>query len=521
MFVRVKKNRSGSSSVLVVRKASGRYIVVKNLGVATDAEAIESLRKKGEEWIRLHTNPLPMQFGFDEREEARRVLDNIDFIYHDGARIILNQVYHLIGFDEIKDSILRDLVVARICEPASKRSTLEYLKDYFDEDYTLNKVYYYLDKLGSKQKNTVRRISVEHTRKILGGKIGLMFYDCTSLYFETSNEDKLRAKGFSKDGKTAESQIILGLLVSEDGYPLHYCIHRGDRHEGRTMIPAVNRFMKIFKLDKKDFIIVADAGLMSKDNVKLLKENGYSYIIGARIKSETAKVKDWILTLEKKPGTYKEYTKDTGDRLIIGYSEARAKNDEYNRERGLKKLRKKFASGKLTKDSVNKHGYNRLLVLSGTDNVTVEISEKLIEEDKRWDGLKGYVTNTDIGASLVVDQYHGLSTVERSFRVTKGTLEMRPMFHFTPKRIGAHICMCFVALKVYKELERICQEKEIGMSVDSVIKVAKTIVTIRVNLPNLGEKYLKTIFTTEKQRMLEPLFHLTDYPQTDGIITTL
>ena len=95
------------------------------------------------------------------------------------------------------------------------------------------------------------------------------------------------------------------------------------------------------------------------------------------------------------------------------------------------------------------------------------------------------------------------------------------MFHFTPKRIGAHICMCFVALKVYKELERICKEKEIGMSVDSVIKVAKTIVTIRVNLPNLGEKYLKTIFTTEKQCRLAPLFRLADYPQTDGIITLL
>ena len=84
---------------------------------------------------------------------------------------------------------------------------------------------------------------------------------------------------------------------------------------------------------------------------------------------------------------------------------------------------------------MNRHGYNRLLVLSGTDSVTVEISDKLTEEDKRWDGLKGYVTNTGIDAGLVVDQYHGLSTVERSFRVSKGTLEMRPMFHFT---LGAH-----------------------------------------------------------------------------------
>ncbi len=143
-----------------------------------------------------------------------------------------------------------------------------------------------------------------------------MFYACTSLYFETSNEDKLRAKGFSNDGKTAESQIILGLLVSEDGYPLHYCIHRGDRHEGGTMIPAVNRFMKIFKLDKSDFIIVSDAGLMSKDNVKLLKDNGYSYIIGARIKNETAKVKDWILSLEKKQGTYQGNTACSSPRVL-------------------------------------------------------------------------------------------------------------------------------------------------------------------------------------------------------------
>lgn len=280
MFVRVKKNRSGSSSVLVVSKPSCRYRVVRTIGVSSDEAEIAALRQEGEDWIRLHTAPLPIQFGHDERAEARRVLANIDFVYHDGARIILNQVYRLIGFDEIKDDILRDLVVARICQPASKRSTLEYLKDYFDEDYTLNKIYYYLDKLGNKQKNIVRRISVNHTREILGGKIGLMFYDCTSLYFETSDEDVLRAKGFSKDGKTAESQIILGLLVSEGGYPLHYSIHRGDRYEGRTMIPAVNRFMKMFGLDKSDFVVVADSGLMSKENVRLLRENGYSYIIG-------------------------------------------------------------------------------------------------------------------------------------------------------------------------------------------------------------------------------------------------
>ncbi len=366
-------------------------------------------------------------------------------------------------------------------------------------------IYRYMDKLYNKQRELVQQISVEHTRKILGGSIGLMFYDVTSLYFETGIQDELRTNGFSKDGKTSESQIILGLLVSADGYPLSYSIFNGAQYEGRTMIPIIDDFIQRFNI--KDFVVVADSGLLNKANVDLLRQAGYKYILGARIKKEPADVVEWMLAQEKVSGTYHEYTRKNGERLIIGYSEQRAKKDAHNREKGIERLRKTYSSGVLTKASINRRGYNKFLTIS--KDVQVVIHEQEIETDKKWDGLKGYVTNTDLDAEQVVDQYHSLWYVERAFRVTKGNLEARPIFHFTEKRIEAHICICFIAYKVYKELQRIIAlHGGINLSVDKVIDIAKTIPTIKLSLPYGDTERVKTLFLTEKHQLIKPLYDI-------------
>lgn len=97
----------------------------------------------------------------------------------------------------------------------------------------MNHIYRYMDRLYKTQQEQVQQISVEHTKKILGGRIGLMFYDVSTLYFETAKTDDLREPSFSKDGKTAESQVVLGLLVSEGGYPLSYSLFNGSQYEGQ------------------------------------------------------------------------------------------------------------------------------------------------------------------------------------------------------------------------------------------------------------------------------------------------
>ena len=134
------------------------------------------------------------------------------------------------------------------------------------------------------------------------------------------------------------------------------------------------------------------------------------------------------------------------------------------------------------------------------------INQEKIAEDSKWDGLKGYITNTTLDAATVVSEYKGLWVVERAFRISKGSLEMRPMFHFTERRIEAHVCICFIAYKVYKELERVIKLKEIGLSVDKVLDAAKTITTIRVNMPENRKVYTKTLFLTKRHQAIKPLF---------------
>ena len=427
----------------------------------------------------------------------------MDSVLINGTQLLLNQVYDSIGFDRIPDEILRHLVIARVSQHRSKLATVDYLKSYYDEDIDLNRIYRYMDKLYNTQMELAQQISVEHTRKIFGDKIGLMFYDVTTLYFETSQTDALREPGFSKDGKTAESQVVLGLLVSEGGYPLSYSLFNGSQYEGFTMIPMIDDFKQRFTLGA-DFVVVADSGLMNKNNVALLQEAGYKYILGARIKNEGASVKQWILSLEKKDKTSYEHKRQNGERLIVSYSEKRAKKEAYNRNRGIARLRKAYKSGHITKQQVNKRGYNKFLEIS--KDIEVSISEEKIAEDCKWDGLKGYITNTDLDAERVIAQYHGLWVVERAFRISKGTLEMRPIFHFTERRIEAHICICFIAYRVYKELERLIGINKIDMGVDHVLGAAKTITTIRIKMPENGTYFTKTLFLTEKHLAIKSLF---------------
>ena len=505
MFIRKKKNRSGSTSVVVVNKIRGIFQELTTIGVSKDEEEIEQFYQQAKNWISNYTGTRDIfkeqARAAEEAALAKYFLSNVENILLNGPQLILNQVFRLIGFDSIEDQILKHLVIARISQPSSKSGTVEYLKSYYDEDVELHKIYRYLDKLHKTQQEKIQQISVEHTRRILGGKIGLVFYDVTTLYFETDENDELREKGWSKDGKHSQPQVVLGLLVSNDGYPLAYSLFNGSQYEGRTMIPVVEDFVKRFNLD--DFVIVADSGLMNKTNIVLLESAGYKYIVGARIKNESDEIKQWILSQSKQDGSFCEIAKGEA-RLIVGYSDKRAKKDRYNREKGVRRLRIAFKSGTISKENINKRGYNKFLELS--DSVKVEIRQEKINEDEKWDGLKGYVTNTNLPAKQVYEQYNGLWVIERAYRITKGTLEMRPIFHFTPKRIEAHVCICFVAYKVYKELERILKISKINLSVDKVIDIAKTIVTLKIKLPADANSITKTMLLTPKHRSIAMLF---------------
>lgn len=492
---------------MVVDKRGGKFKELHTVGVALSPEEVDELCENGKAWINNHLGIQELDFkGADrktnELSAAEGFLDNIDSVLLNGAKLIIDKVYDSIGFNKIGDEILRQLVVARMCQPMSKMATVEYLKSHFDEDVNLSKIYRYLDKLYNTQQEQVQRISVEHTFNVLGGRVEMLFYDVTSLYFESFIEDDLRGLGFSKDGKTSETQIILGLLVCENGYPLAYSIFNGAQYESYTMIPIIDDFKQRFGIS--DFVVVADSGFMIRRNIDLLRSGGYEFIVGGRIKKYGKEDTNWILSLSHEDGQFYERKLENGDRLIVTYSSKRAAKDAFNRNRGVERLRKDYASGRITKDKINKRGYSKFLKID--NDVSVSICEDKIKEDEQWDGLKGYVTNTTLSPSDVVSQYRGLRVVERAFRVSKGTIETRPIFHFTERRIEAHVCLCFVAFKVYKELERIVGMLNMQMSVDAVLNIAKTITTIRLRLP-LNEKVMtRTMMLTTNHKSLKPLF---------------
>lgn len=332
----------------------------------------------------------------------------------------------------------------------------------------------------------------------------MVFYDVTTLYFEASEEDDLRKTGYSKDGKHQNPQIVLGLLVSKGGYPLAYEIFEGGKYEGHTMLPVINLFRRKYKV--ADLIVVADAGLLSEKNMRVLRENNYSYILGARIKNETDRMKSEIMKLTLANGEIVELNKDAINRLIISYSSARATKDSINRGRGVKKLEKLIAAGKLTKNQVNNKGYNRFLKLEG--EVKIKLDEEKIEEDKKWDGLKGYITNCTLTKEEIITNYGYLWQIEKAFRVAKSEIKIRPFYHRLKKRIEAHICIAFVAYKLYKELERILKEKNSGLSPEKVIEIAKTIYQIEAALPNSKQPLSKLLINNEEQRYLANLFNL-------------
>jgi len=233
----------------------------------------------------------------------------------------------------------------------------------------------------------------------------------TTLYFESSDEDDLRITGFSKDGKSSYPQILLGLLVGTGGYPIGYEIFEGNKFEGHTLIPVLEHFQAKFNLFKP--IIIADSGLLSGDNIKALKAKQYQFILGARIKNESKSIRSKILAHPLPDVAFMIIQKTDDLRLVISYSVKRAQKDLNNRKRGLKRLEKNLKKGKLTKSHINNRGYNKYLKLEG--DIKIRIDYEKFDTDSKWNRLKGYLTNTNLSANEIIENYNQLWQIEKAF----------------------------------------------------------------------------------------------------------
>lgn len=404
-------------------------------------------------------SPLPVNMR-KIREEARIV---------SGIHDIYGSLYDEIGFGKVMKkckvsaSVLKDIVMARLAKPCSKRSSTELLERDFGIKIDLEKVYRMMDTLNEEKINRLQDISWQYSRNLLSEEVQLLFYDCTTLYFESFTEDELRSFGYSKDHKFNQGQVLLALMVTREGLPVGYEVFPGNMYEGNTFKHAIEKIKNRYKI--KRAIIVADSGLLSDANIQYLEDEKYEFILGARLRSLSKKWQNTILDNTN----YQRITKDKDDeilrlstyaytkerRLIVSHSSKRAEKDRYDREKAVEKLKQKLEKSQNPKSLISNYGYKKFLSVEG--EMQVEINEDKLLSEAQWDGLHGVFTNVkekEMDAEVILEQYHGLWQVEDSFRINKHDLRMRPIFHWSAKRIRAHIAICFVAFALIRFLQQ-------------------------------------------------------------------
>ncbi len=215
MFIRQKPNKSGKISVQVISKRNSKYKVVKTIGCSADKTVIENLLIEANFFINQYKGTQELDFANgDDDHFYKLVSQSILEHYLVGPNLVLGKLFDEIGFNKVSDIIFKHLVISRVIYPTSKLKTADYILKYTGEQIDVSKIYRYLDKLTDVEIKRIQKISYEHTLTIVEQQISIMLYDVTTIYFESRNEDELRKNGFSKDGKHAQPQIVLGLLVT-------------------------------------------------------------------------------------------------------------------------------------------------------------------------------------------------------------------------------------------------------------------------------------------------------------------
>ncbi len=454
MFIRKTTSRQ-STCFQLGEKRAGRFVVKKHIGCASRPEEIEALRLKAQ--TMLHTARFGNQgilFPVPDPLRAKRVTWKITGYHH-----VFGTVYDRIGFPP---TMLRDLVVTRIVHPSSKVAAVRYLTREMGIDYEKNQVFRFLDTLS---KTDLTRIAYAFVSARHPTGITICFYDVTTLYFETTAEDALRSKGFSKNHRTDVPQILLGLFVDEDGYPFDFSFYEGKTFEGHTLPKAIAAIRKKYAFPS--LTVVADAGMLSEGNLTYLEQEHLHYIVGARLKHLPAILTRTVLShaFSKEPVFQ---VAAASRRLIVDYCAKRAVLDARTRSRAVDKLKERMKKGIPV---VKKSKY---LAVSGIQAIT-GINEEKVREDARFDGLKGYLTNADnpLSSQDVIARYHELWQVEKAFRMSKHDLRERPVFHRRQRRIEAHLILCFVSLLVLRETER--KLKTINVSLEQAIERLGTV----------------------------------------------
>lgn len=479
--VRTVKTSSGATAVQIVRYEKRKTIIISHVGSAHTQVDLATLKEEAKR--RIEKTAVQKSLFPKEKQNPSPILviNKSEYlgVRHAFIYDVLTHLFSLFNFHRLQNQLLLDLVLMRIIQPVSKLESLEYLSEMFGIQYGKSSLYQTL-RLFPILKATVEKSVVSFAREHYQFDFSIVFYDVATLYFESFKEDPdginekgeiirkgLRKNGFSKDNKANQPQIVIGLIVTKEGFPVAYDVFEGNTFEGKTFIPSITKFKATYTI--RTVTVVADAAMISLENVQLLIKEDISYIVGARV----ANLKlDQIMHIKKElkdiDGSSMRIETDRG-LLVCDFSMNRYKKDKREMEKQINKA---------TKLLEKKIGMKRTKFLMNKDKKKTEqiINTELVDKTTLLLGIKGYYTNlTKETNNTIIDHYHSLWHVEKAFRIAKSDLAMRPIYHFKKQTIEAHILICFMALVVCKYMELIT-----GKSTKKIIKLLKNITEARI-----------------------------------------
>jgi len=469
-YVRAVKTSSGATAVQIVWSSRRGSRSIEHLGSARDEAGLAALKAAAAQ--RLAAGQAELDLGIAGQAgsaplpiTSSRAAHLWDALYH---------AYRVLGFDQVADDVFCGLVCARVIEPTSKIDSARVLHEagVSAPSYpTLNR------RLPVYAKDAFReQISAACAAHADLGPATLVLYDVTTLYFETDIADGFREPGFSKE-RRLEPQVTVGLLTDASGFPLTVRAFEGNKAETATMLPVINAFKKAHQLT--DITVVADAGMISEANQIDITAAGLTYILGARLPYLPDVVREWhdkhpdqavpdeLILTQPWPATGREKTRGIPHRVI---------HYQYRADRARRTLRgidEQIAKAQKAVDGKAPLKRNRFITLSGE---TKAIDRDLEAKARALAGWKGYTTNlTDQTPKFIIDAYHRLWRIEKSFRMSKHDLQARPIYHHKRESIDAHLTIVFAAMALTHWIEH-----RTGWSIKKFVRTARRYRTIAI-----------------------------------------
>ena len=446
-FIRKVKTTSGATAVQIAYKQKGKIVQIIHMGSAHTEDELNILLALARKHLQADQLEL-----FPEAKSSMRI--GIKRSFSDLLWNTLKEQYRQLGFDPLDDEVFEALCIARIVEPTSKLDSLRVLVDLGVDPIDRNKLYRCLVKTANLDyRKIISQACFDHVH---GCDLTLVLYDVTTLYFEIQEEDDYRKPGMSKE-RRLEPQIIIGLLVDQNGFPLGLHSFEGNKAETKTILPVIEAFKAQHGLTK--VTVVADAAMLSATNLATLTEAGYTYIVGSRLHKVPYDIAEYQKTGELNDQQIMVENKD-GYRVIYQYRAKRAALDKRNIEKQVAKAMK-VINGQVPTTKT------KFLSVVAKEK---QLNQKLIDKAKALAGIKGYVTNLDIPDEQVIAYYHQLFQVEATFRMAKSDLKARPIYHRKRDAIEAHLTIVLAALAISRNIESLT-----GVSIKQFVKLLRPI----------------------------------------------